>query len=102
MKRMGGRTVLGMAVGAAGMVWAGLAQAGPPAPGLAPVATRVAPAAVEAVTWVCGPYRCDWRPGARVVVPGYAVGWGAPRYPWCYWTKVRGPYGAWRWVQVCK
>lgn len=87
------------AIGIAGL--AGSATAGPVAPVTA-AAGIATPAPVEAVRWVCGPYRCVWRPGYRVVPPPYAAGWGAPRYPWCTWTKVRGPYGGWRWVHVCR
>lgn len=96
------RAALGAAAIAIGFAWAGAAGAAPISPGTAAAAERAAPAAAETVRWACGPYRCYWQPGATVVVPRYAAGWGAPRYPWCYWSKVRGPYGGWRWVQVCK
>lgn len=107
MTRFGLRASLAGLFMAAGLLAAGAASAGPLMPATAAAAEKAAPAAVQAVNWVCGPYRCYWRPGVRYVVPPYAVAppyavrWGAPRYPWCYWTKVRGPYGAWRWVHVC-
>ncbi|MBB6307691.1 hypothetical protein [Xanthobacter tagetidis] len=102
MKRHAVRAALGAAFLAIGFAYAGAASAAPFSPGTVAAAERAAPAAAETVRWVCGPYRCYWQPGARVVVPGYAAGWRAPRYPWCYWSKVRGPYGGWRWVQVCR
>jgi hypothetical protein len=35
----------------------------------------VAPAHVDQVRWVCGPVRCWWRPGPRIVVgPRFFVG----------------------------
>jgi hypothetical protein len=47
------------------------------------------------VRWVCGPNRCAWREGAGPIHP-WAVGWGAPRLPGCYWAKKRN-----RWIEVC-
>lgn len=102
MSRNHFRAALGAAVLALGFAPAGTAGAAPFSPATAVAARGAAPEAAEPVRWVCGPYRCYWQPGATVVVPGYAAGWGAPRYPWCYWSKVRGPYGGWRWVQVCR
>ena len=96
---------IGAAFGAAAIAvlgaWSGTASAAPVSPGIAAAAAQ-ANLGAEPVRWVCGPYRCHWQPGATVVVPGYAAAWGAPRYPWCYWSKVRGPYGGVQWVQVCK
>jgi hypothetical protein len=60
----------------------------PPAPG----ATHIA--LVQDAAWSCGPRRCTWLPGYRGVVPNYALGWGAPRYPNCYWK--RGILGNWK------
>jgi hypothetical protein len=52
-----------------------------PANGIAPAATQAAGVVVENVAYVCGPYRCFWRPGPY---------WG----PHPYW----GPgYGHWGW-----
>ncbi|MCS0502291.1 hypothetical protein [Ancylobacter mangrovi] len=53
----------------------------------------------EPVHWVCGPWRCVWRPNypAYWYVPRYARGWGPPVRPNCYWTRRWG--GAW--VHVC-
>lgn len=79
----------------------GAAQAGPASPGTA-AAAQVPAVAPEAVRWVCGPYRCVWQPGARVWIPPYARGWGPPRRVGCYWSRVRGPGGNWRWVQICR
>lgn len=79
----------------------GAAQASPASPGTAAAAEALAPAP-EAVRWICGAYRCVWQPGGRGVVPPYARGWGPPRRPGCFWSKVRGPGGVWRWVQVCR
>ena len=40
----------------------------------------------ENVRWVCGPYRCWWRPGPYWVRPyplyGYRYGWHGPRRHW--------------------
>lgn len=43
------------------------------------------PAQVDQVRWVCGPVRCWWRPGPRIVVgPRFygprAYAWGGPRF----------------------
>jgi hypothetical protein len=52
-----------------------------------PSASAVAPSPVESVRWVCGPYRCWWRPGPY----GYygprpwRPGWGWRR--WHYWHR---------------
>jgi hypothetical protein len=48
--------------------------------GVAAVAT--AAQGVERTRWVCGPYRCWWRPG-----------WGWRRWGWYRW----GWYHPWRW-----
>lgn len=75
------------------------AQAGVAMPALA-AAPAPAAAAVEAepVRWVCGPWRCVWRPNypAYWYVPPYARGWGPPVRPNCYWRRNWGA-----WVHVC-
>jgi hypothetical protein len=53
------------------------------------------PTMTTSVAWVCGPYRCHWRPGRRGPVPAWAV-WGPPRFPGCYYEKRRHA-----WVEVC-
>lgn len=50
--------------------------------------------AVEEVRWRCGPRRCWWTPGYVGVVPGFALGWGPPDRPDCYWK--RGILGNWK------
>ncbi|WP_051661060.1 hypothetical protein [Bosea sp. 117] len=102
MKRVSSKLTLAagaFALAAAFSVGAGSApaHAGAAMPALG---SAVQPAPLtEEVRWICGPYRCAWRPNYRgvYVVPGYARYWGPPRRPGCYWT--RGPAG--RWVQVC-
>jgi hypothetical protein len=54
-----------------------------PVDGLA-LATKQVANSVQDVRWVCGPYRCWWRPG-----PYYGY------YPRPYWGW-RGPYWGWR------
>jgi hypothetical protein len=53
-----------------------------------------APATTDAqqVRWVCGPYRCWWRPG------GYYYG-GGPRWGYGGWNRPWGWHGGWhrRW-----
>ena len=53
------------------------------------------PTLATAVAWVCGPYRCHWRPRWHGPVPAWAV-WGPPRFPGCYYEKRRHA-----WVEVC-
>src|ERR1700710_442540 len=48
------------------------------------------------ITWVCGPRRCVWRPRWHGFVPRWAVVWGPPRLPGCFYE--RRPIG---WVEVC-
>lgn len=54
-------------------------------------------AAIENVRWVCGPYRCWWRPnyyGPRPWGYGYGYGWRRPYYGWGgYYGGWRRPYG---------
>lgn len=52
---------------------------------------------VENVRWVCGPWRCFWRPNWNYwYVPPYARGWGPPLRPNCFWRRGWGG-----WVHVC-
>lgn len=64
-----------------------------PANGLAPAATQAAAGVVENVAYVCGPYRCWWRPG-----PYWGPGpfWGPRPYwgPRPFWGP--GPYWRYR------
>lgn len=65
-----------------------------PALGTAPT---LAPAA-ENVRWVCGFWRCGWRPNWRYwYVPPYARAWGPPVAPNCFWRRNWGG----GWVHIC-
>ena len=44
--------------------------------------------------WRWGPGACWWTPGYTGYVPPYAVRWGAPHRPHCYWRV--GRRGVWR------
>lgn len=57
-----------------------------PANGLAVAENQNAGTAVQEVRWVCGPFRCWWRPQPY---------WGGPYWGWRrhYWG---GPYWGWR------
>ncbi|WP_428032327.1 hypothetical protein [Ancylobacter sp.] len=101
------RAVLGAAValaafGAIGLA-AGPADAGVAMPSLsAPAAAAdiAAPSAAltENVRWVCGPFRCFWRPNwNNWYVPPYARGWGPPLRPNCFWRRGWGG----GWAHVC-
>ena len=88
---------------AAGLA-SGTAEAGVAAPGLATpsaaAADLLAPATglTETVRWVCGPFRCFWRPNwNNWYVPPYARGWGPPLRPNCFWRRGWGG----GWVHVC-
>lgn len=94
-----------LALAALGVVGfgSGPAAAGVAVPSLAAPAAAVdlvAPPAplAENVRWVCGPWRCFWRPNwTHWYVPPYARAWGPPVRPNCYWRRTWG--GAW--VHVC-
>jgi hypothetical protein len=78
---------------------AGLMVAGSQQPAeAAPMAPAPVPGATHGVlvdaAWSCGPRRCDWVPGFRGPVPGYAMRWAPPLYPHCYWK--RGLLGNWK------
>jgi hypothetical protein len=46
--------------------------------------------------WLCGPDRCVWVT-YDVDEPAFALAWGPPVYPTCYWKQ--GILG--RWKMVC-
>jgi hypothetical protein len=46
--------------------------------------------------WLCGADRCVWVT-YDVVEPAYAVAWGPPIRPSCYWKQ--GIFG--RWKMIC-
>lgn len=79
---------------AAGMMLAAPAPSAEAAPSvpLAPITAQ--DALVQDAAWSCGPRRCVWVPGFRGPVPGYAMRWGPPAYPNCYWK--RGILGNWK------
>jgi hypothetical protein len=100
------RAVFAVALAFAAFTAVGLttAEAGVATPGLAtPSAAAldiVAPttALTETVRWVCGPFRCFWRPNwNNWYVPPYARGWGPPLRPNCFWRRGWGG----GWVHVC-
>jgi hypothetical protein len=59
-----------------------------PINGQLPVATNTS-AEIQQVRWVCGPYRCWWRPG-----PYYYPG---PRWGYYGWHRPWGWRGGWGW-----
>lgn len=89
------------ALAAAPLVGSGLdlsdkAEAAVAMPALGTAPTLAAEA--ETVRWVCGPWRCSWRPNwNNWYVPPYARAWGPPVAPNCYWRRNWG--GAW--VHIC-
>ena len=48
-----------------------------------------AQAPVSNIGWRCEERRCFWRPEYAGPVPPFAVGWGPPDYPTCYYVKRR-------------
>ncbi len=78
-------TALALAALAGSAAMAGEAAAMPANGPVAP--TQQIGGTVEQVRWVCGPYRCWWRPGP------YWGGWGGPSY--AYYGG--GPYWPWGW-----
>ncbi|MBB3770804.1 hypothetical protein FHS55_001399 [Angulomicrobium tetraedrale] len=73
------------------------AQAAVAGPALGTALPAAAPL-TENVRWVCGPWRCAWRPNNTTwYVPPYARAWGPPVRPNCYWHRNWG--GAW--VHTC-
>lgn len=101
------RAIFGAALALAAFVVVGVgsgsAQAGVALPSLAAPSAALdsigAPAPqAENVRWICGPWRCFWRPNWRNwYVPPYARGWGPPVRPTCYWRRGWGG----GWVHVC-
>jgi hypothetical protein len=58
-----------------------------PANGLASAANQaVTSNGVQDVRYVCGPYRCWWRPGAYYYGPRYYNHYVGPRHYW-YWHR---------------
>jgi hypothetical protein len=62
-----------------------------------PVASLPHDQAKVDVRWKCGLWRCFWTPGYVGVIPGYAVAWGPPRAPGCFWRRT--VWGGW--VHIC-
>lgn len=92
---LGAALALGMGLTASG------AQAGVAAPAVG-LGAPDAPALTENVRWVCGIWRCGWRPNWRYwPVPPYARGWGPPADPACVWRRGPLPGGGWGWRQIC-
>ena len=46
--------------------------------------------------WLCGPDQCVWVTYNVVSVPAYAVTWGPPAQPSCYWKQ--GVFGRWKYI----
>lgn len=81
---------------AAGLVVAGSSFSAQAAPAVGPglgegLATS---SMVQKAGWQCGPRRCNWVPNFFGVAPSYALGWGPPMRPNCYWK--RGLLGNWK------
>jgi hypothetical protein len=58
-----------------------------PANGLASAATQAAATnGVQDVRYVCGAYRCWWRPGPHYYGPRYYNHYVGPRHDW-YWRR---------------
>lgn len=68
------------------------AEAAAPAPALD--RSTAQNALVQEAAWRCGPRRCWWVPGYRGPLPRFALGWGPPHAPGCYWK--RGILGNWK------
>ena len=52
---------------------------------------------VQEAGWQCGPRRCVWVRNFWGPVPGFAMGWGPPLRPDCYWKQnFRG-----KWKHKC-
>jgi len=64
-----------------------------PANGLVSAANQIADG-VQNVRWVCGPYRCWWRPGPYWGGP-YPY-WGPRYYGWGWYRHRWGPGPYWR------
>lgn len=80
---------------AAGLVFAGQMQPAVAAPSAPALSHGLAQSSViQEAGWACGPRRCAWVPGYRGIVPNYALRWGPPHSPYCYWK--RGLLGNWK------
>lgn len=93
--------VLAAAFAAATFVTTGLAsstaEAGVAMPAIGSAMPAVPALQTENVRWVCGPFRCFWRPNFNYwYVPPYARGWGPPVAPNCFWRRGWGG-----WTHVC-
>ena len=56
------------------------------------------PAQATPVHWVCGEFRCVWKPDHRGPIHPWAREWRAPRHANCVYERVgRGP-----WIEVCR
>lgn len=96
LRRLGLAAVLALGMLAAPALTGGAAQAAVATPALG-AAPTLAPV-TETVRWVCGPWRCAWRPNFRYwYVPPYARAWGPPVAPGCFWRR-----NGWNnWVHIC-
>jgi hypothetical protein len=63
----------------------------PAAPDLAASAQN---SPIEDVGWRCGGKSCWWFDNYWGPVPNYALGWGPPHRPGCYWKQ--GLLGNWK------
>jgi hypothetical protein len=80
----------GLALPAASTSAAALPLSGVPSGFDQAVLRDAQPAAqIEQARWVCGPYRCFWRPNYWGGPVWRRPGWGGPRYGW------RGGYRRW-------
>ncbi|ODS01798.1 hypothetical protein AUC69_06090 [Methyloceanibacter superfactus] len=84
---------------AASLLFAGSMQPAGAAPSAPAMAQATAPfaaqsALLEDAAWRCGPRRCWWVRNYWGPVPDYALGWGPPLRPDCYWK--RGLLGKWK------
>jgi len=71
-------------------LWALGSASAMPVSGLANASDEVA-TDLQQVRWVCGPFRCWWRPN---YYPYYGYAWGGPRFYARPWGWRAGPY--WR------
>ena len=94
MTRMMTATAAALALGVATLLLSPAAQA-MPVDGLAIATARVADG-IQNVRWVCGPYRCWWRPNYYMNAPSYY--YGRPRfYGYGYGPRPFYRFGYRRW-----
>jgi len=90
-------TAAALVLGAAALLLSPAARA-MPFDGLA-IAREAVPDGIQNVRWVCGPYRCWWRPSYYAYGPGYY--YGPPRvYGYGYYGPrpfYRFGYRRWGW-----